>query len=207
MNSNTINYLTFNKGRLGNQLFYALQAYRLSKHFNITVKYAINKEAVQSKIYDFLIKLNLDKYVEESNTAKYINSYCQNLNTDFYENELNSFIVDNILKSEIFSKYSFDDKYINSVAIHIRNGDYLNLKIHNCFDRVDYINKACLNFLQNNNISTLYVFSDNNLLNKQLYDDIFHKYFKNIVYITNTTFTDDFCELCKFKNKIIWSKC
>jgi len=88
-------------------------------------------------------------------------------NVDFTLNELEDFIANTFLKSTMFNEKAVIDND-TTVAIHIRNGDYINDKGLDIFDRFEYIEKSIS--LLDKSITALIVYSDNNALNKTLYD-------------------------------------
>jgi len=95
------------------------------------------------------------------------------------------------------------------MCINIRNGDYLQYKRFNCFDRYSYIQK-CLNYINvkrtPHKYENLYVISDDNLCNKELYHELFNnKNFKTINYIHSTNLLEELLILSLFKCKIIWN--
>ena len=133
------------------------------------------------------------------------NSYKQGYGKDFLEDDLKRFILNVILDSGYFRREIPDQ---NMAAIHIRNGDYLLPRNYqfNCFDRRDYVAKACEAVKINHpDIDTLNIYSNDNELNFRLYDNIFKKFFGRISYVTGTTVIQDFVGLSLTKTKILFN--
>ena len=91
----------------------------------------------------------------------------------------------------------------NTIAIHIRNGDYIDDKNIDVFDRIKYMQK-CFSCISHK-IKNLVVFSDDNTLNKQLYNNLFKQYFVSVTYIENKFDYQDFVAFSAFKYKILWN--
>lgn len=201
-------------GNFSNQLYFILHAFVLSKKYNEQVKYTANNECNNLKLNNTLQQLNVNDYFQNNidNNSETIDEhpidYLQKFNIDFTEDELNEFIYTTIFQSEKFAQYKqFRDKILseNAVALHIRNGDYLILSQFNCFNRQTYLIKTLQYANANFSNEKIYVFSDDNTTNRQLYDSILKKNFKTIEYIDNNTQLDDLMMLSQFKYKILWN--
>lgn len=98
--------------------------------------------------------------------------------------------------------------YDNTLAINIRNGDFLIEPIkslHDCFDRFNYlknaINDPSIKFIKN-----VHIFSDDIKLCKKMYHNILKTRFHNIIYDNiGSTILSQFIRLSKYKYKIIWN--
>lgn len=189
----------YSLGQFSNQLYYCLQSYINNSKYSI--------KHLDQNIKNKLILFGCEKLLTYENYQKYINSYCQIINSDFTLVQLNDFI-----KNIILNSYIYKNKIIsitNNIAIHIRNTDYLNPKLnnyHDCFDRTKYIIDTCK--IVNDKypfLKTLHIFSDDCKLTQTLYDKIFKDFFINIKYHNDTTDIQDFYMLSMFKYKILWN--
>lgn len=79
-----------------------------------------------------------------SGKVKRLSGYMQFIDKDFTIEEMEQFISDVILKSDLMANTWLPkkDNDSNKVAIHIRNGDFLKIPWHNPFNRIDYLDKA-----------------------------------------------------------------
>ena len=79
----SVSHITFNGGRLGNQLYYALQAFKLTTESNKVV-YSVTGPEPLDKIYQMLCSLGLDSLVSFGiKPERKIDSYCQKFGVDF----------------------------------------------------------------------------------------------------------------------------
>lgn len=202
-------YLTTeNYGRFGNQLYYIMQAFILSKKRNQKIRYIPSPKTDQYHYEDFYKKLNLMDYVaydfSKIENAEYLKNdkAYQGFGSDFKESDLYSFIENTILSSEEIKNAGNNIDFENSVGIHIRNGDYLTIPRYSFFDRKLYFSTV---FEKKKSFKDkiAYVYSDDNKLNVEKYSEIFLKNFKNVVFVDSTSMIDDFLQLAKFKNKIV----
>lgn len=199
-------YISFKGGRLGNQLYYSLQAFKSTTE-QLNLVYSITGCENPKHIYDMMCKLGLSKLISIDNQPEIeINNYCQKFGVDFLEQDLNNFINNFILKSELFNDINKNSRNEKTIAINIRNGDYLTQKpiYHNCFNREDYLNKSIYS-KDIKNVTDATVFSDDIPLCKKLYHGILKNRFNNIEYFDETDILTQFKELTYFRNKIIWN--
>lgn len=197
-------------GRLANQLYFLLQTYCIGLRNNIDCKYTqVKTIAPQTILAPYVDKLGISSlYVangEGSIRLLKLNEYYQHIDADFSIEELNSFIDKTILQSQFFNDVSsiqaFDLNH--AAAIHIRNGDYLNLPVHNCFNRRQYIDNALQQLPQT--VTYLHVYSDDNQLNEITYADIFTKHKLSVIYHYSSDPLSDIRDLSLFKFKILWN--
>ena len=194
-------------GRLANQLYFLLQAYCISNRKGIDCKYTqINSFAKQTMLQQYVDQLNISEYFvdcKKPDVFLKLNNYYQEIDVDFSEAELNQFIRQTILKSEFFNVRSITSNLETTAAIHIRNGDYLDLPYHNCFDRKQYLNNA-LSILSSC-ITTVDIYSDDNVLNKELYEETFKLHNVKTNYVISNDPIYDLKELSFYKYKILWN--
>ncbi len=194
-------------GRLANQLYFVLQAYIIANRDKLDCKYTqIRTIAKQTDMLQYVEKLNISKYYkanEKPTKLLQLNKYYQNIELDFSEQDIRNFINETILQSQFFKNKTIMYDVDNSVAIHIRNGDYLNLPYHNCFDRIEYICNALKRLPKN--ITNLVIYSDNNDINKKLYDSLFQETGLNIHYNNSIDPLNDLKDLSFYKTKILWN--
>lgn len=195
--------------RLGNHLYYVLQAYKRSTEdtkFIHCVKQ--HNDVWEKEVYDVLIHLNVNELITDKNDncQHFHGKDFQFMGKDFTFEQLESLIKQYIIKAEVFTNYKVTEEKEKCLLLNIRNGDYLlpvfsNL---NCFNRKDYIEKA-INHSQFKNFEQIHVFSDDLDLCKQLYHQMLSKRFKEVKYITHGSILNDFVEISFYKNKIIWN--
>lgn len=208
-------YLEFDNtyGRLSNHFYLLFQTYKYRCILNDEIKMIKNKSFYDFKL-DAQYKLfNLDWLAEDRKNIKAddiiykniqdpIQRYHQIFRLDFIIEQIEAFVKDTFLKSQVYSNVKLDNND-NCIAIHIRNGDYINDVGMDVFDRYKYIESALKK--TNNRFDNLVVYSDDNNLNEKLYDELFHYYIKNVTYVKNTTGTEDFINFSIYKNKILWN--
>lgn len=211
VNQSICKHITFCGGRLANQLYYCLAAFVLSKKNNRKIVYDL------SNAYDFasddLKKLGMANFFQEtvsSDCVRY-STYFQEFGQDFLEDDLREFIENTILLSEEFSlaKRRFLENQIDnssSVAIHIRNGDYLKNPPHDFFDRTKYLEDA-ISLLKKNDsrLEKVYVFSDDNDLNRKKYGAILDSNFSQVNFVDGNSAVQDLLLLSLFEHKILWN--
>ena len=195
-------------GRLANQLYFVLQAYCFSKRNCEQFKYVpIQTFARKTDISIFQEQLNIQKYLctdtNNIDIMQPLNEYYQIIGKDFDLSELNGFIIETISKSKYLQQLK-QNIISNNAAIHIRNGDYLQIPLYyKTFDRIEYLKKA-LNLIPNE-IKSIDVFSDDNELNKKTYGDIFKTRFNNVNYINGNDECTDLLMLSLHRIKILWN--
>lgn len=149
-------YLDYRKigGRLGNQLYFCLQAYSQT-HNRTPTCYCLNNTAKHFNLKPILVDLGMadlicDEILYDADDVFVLQTpnYMQKVDVDFSYQMCLRFIHDTILKSNSFNRYCL--QYGNGIkdrcAIQIRNGDYLSLPQFNCFDRKKYLEK-CLSYI------------------------------------------------------------
>ena len=207
-----ITYLTIPGvgGRLGNQLYYVLQAY-LNSRCDCTCKYLINSAGRECGFMDTARLLNMEEFVAEQplgTPVELVSDYYQRYGFNFSKSQLNGFIENTILKSPFFAKMR--DRYSevctdDVVCINIRNGDYLRMPAKRdfaSFDRVDYIHRS-LEKIGALNFARLDVLSDDNRLNEKIYGRLFRSAFRNVRYLDSTNPPEDMLRLAFYKTRII----
>lgn len=197
--------------QMSNHFYFALQCFIEQQKTGIQTGYLTNKHVsekngLENKFKLFNIDLNYIKYdvksddvIISNNATEELNRYKQVFGKNFTIDDLESFIKNTFIKSGNFIK---NDNQSNVVALHIRNKDYLN-PVHDCFDRIDYLNRS-LNSLDKN-IDTIEIFSDDLNYTYQNYDNIICEKIPHIHYNYGNTDTEDFIKFACIKNKIIWN--
>ena len=110
--------VTFRGGNLCNQLYYVLQAYISGRRYLPTAN-----GLDMHKLTDNIVALCGDEHLAKScSNLERVNSYCQIFGADFSIEQLNSFIENVMLPN---CEHDIE-RTENRVAVHIRNGDYLN---------------------------------------------------------------------------------
>jgi hypothetical protein len=171
------------KGRLGNQLFQIATAYSLAKKYNNTCSFDLTKTRLggfpiepvleyENTIYKN-IEINPILYYEysiyyesDATTFNEIPNISPNLLLDGYFQSEKYFINDkDVIRDFLFInenilgnvKERYNDKLENSLSIHVRRGDYVNLKMTlpetYYFDSIDYIKRRT-------EINNVFIFSD-----------------------------------------------
>lgn len=200
-------YITYNRGRLGNQLYYVLQAWKKSS-INHNFIYSMQREEANAGLYDMLCELGLSNFVAiNQSEAKKINSYCQQINVDFTLDQIYAFIRQFILKSNVYNGIKIANTN-DCVAISIRNGDYLLASKHHhhdCFERIDYLMKAIYHNCISNATKCI-CFSDDIQFCKDKYLNILKNRFKSISFVDQSlNAIQQLKELSLYKNMICWN--
>ena len=195
-------------GRLGNQLFYVLQAYCYTKRNGKKYKYVpIDSYAIKTDICKFAKDLNIEEYISQDTShvddIQPFNCYYQMPGKDFTFEELKGFIESTIRQSDFIKAKLAKSNDHNSAAIHIRNGDYLKIPLYQVFDRMQYMKKAF--HVIPDSVNSIYVFSDDNDLNKKMYSSTFEQRFQTVEYVASSNECEDLLKLSTFKNKILWN--
>ncbi len=189
-------------GRLANQLYFVLQAYCKTQRTRIQHKYVqIDTLCPATDLTPFINRLSINEYVEHDKPIDYLlqtHNYYQYVDKDFTQYELNGFIRSTILQSSELKQLDNNDV----VAIHIRNGDYLNLSAFQVFNRNEYLQKAVDQF---SNCNRAVIFSDDNMLNQQLFDKLLKSKFNSIEYVSGNDEVTDLLQLATYQNKILWN--
>jgi len=190
------------KARFGNLLYFYLHCYldnKKNKHtfilYTNTMKYWLNYFPSHTKfiVYRDEFKLNIDN-------LDWIDSYYQNFNKDFTQEELNEFIEKFLIVNSSFS----DLKTLDKTVINIRRGDFYNENSDtvSSFDQISYVNKVILNYplLFQSNIEI--VSDDINwcIENLKFPDNIITD---NLKYNMNSSPYEDFYTICSAKNLIL----
>ena len=199
---------TYNGGRLGNQLYYALQAYINNCKYKVNF---LQKTSTAIQQYNLLKNFGCSDLICLDGDALYTNDYCQCIDKNFSLDQLNSFIDNIVLKSNIISNGERDS---TSLYICIRNGDFINThlaqKIHSPFNRNLFLKRSIQAAVNcNANIKCIKIVSDNISICRE-YDSLFLRYFDedNIEYVNNSgknKVLQDFRLLCLAKHKIIFN--
>lgn len=190
--------------RFGNELYFVLQAYIHSTPEEKIIQCRPITEKQQG-IDVLLNRVNLSHFCTfEDKNSIWVDKWEQDYGKDFTQQQLESFIKDYILRSEIFTNYKITEDKERCLLLNIRNGDYLHLPDFNCFDRKDYLNKTIYNSLTEK-FDQVHIFSDDLAVCEQEYHQILSQRFKKIEYITYGSIIDDFVALSHYKNRIIWN--
>jgi hypothetical protein len=160
--------------------------YELDKFNSLNIKES--NEFNLNKIYDNFIFQNLTN-----------NSYldgCWQSEKYFIENKQtieNKLKINNVLKNNIYKKYPTLQE--NTLSLHIRRGDYLNIQDHHPIQTIEYYNN-CIEELNEKNINIIIFSNDIDWCVNNL------KY-KNITYAVNTTNIEDLYTMSLCTHNII----
>jgi hypothetical protein len=160
--------------------------YELDKFDNIKIKETDGSNL--NKIYDNFI------FTEIHNNS-YLDGYWQSEkyfleNQEFIKNKLK--IKDSFV-NHIYEKYPILQE--NTVSLHVRRGDYLNIQDHHPVQTIEYYNN-CIEELNENNINIMVFSNDIDWCIDNL------KY-KNITYVLNQTNVDDLYTMSLCRHNII----
>lgn len=184
-----------NRGRFGNQLYYCLRAFIDGSKYYLPSENCLNSA---------LIRVGMEPLI--CNTCSVpikIQGWFQSFGKDFSVESLNEFVNKYILNSIQFKNFKLIP---DECVMHIRNGDYINLKLFDVFDRYKYIDEACSRFRDMYpEVRVLRLVSDGIQLSMKLYRKQLLKYFDKIYYVVNKTYVDDFTSLSCYKYKILWN--
>lgn len=199
----SINYIPFfEKCRLGNQLYFALNAYKCGFILKEDVRQNIN-----SKLKDLYDKLNVFNYsidgrsipcsaIRGNNAGKA--SMFQEFGVCYDENILNSFIRDTILKSEVI-KNTIPQ---NRISVQIRGGDYITASQGFQFNSHKFLTDALA--LVNDNIGIDVFTDDKKYVEDQLIDVLLRKN-NDVRLIECTDPATDLVKSTLYRMKIIWN--
>lgn len=200
-------------GGLGNQLYWPLQAYVRSTA-TVRYRYLINECGRKCGFEKAASTLNMDRYVTlaarscEAEVVLTSPSY-QRYGVDFSRQQLESFISETVLKANAFEAMKRELRWLadtrDVLCLHIRNGDYIRYpnRIHwACFDREQYFTNS-FELIGAERFRGLDVISDDNGLNKRLYDDLFRRYFHKVNYLPVSSPCDDLMRLSLYHDKVI----
>lgn len=199
-------------GNLGNQLYLVLQAYRASQRGG-WCKYLVNAGGKKCGFLEMADVLNVDRYVtaiDGGDAGLYLpNDSYQAYGSDFSQEELHGFIKETILCSRTFAdirrSFAADGASDRVLCINIRNGDFIRYpnKIHwACYDRERYFRKS-FEAINTGRFNRLDVASDDNCLNRRLYDRLFKEYFPEVRYLERTTPSEDILRISLYRHKVI----
>lgn len=192
-------------GRLANQLYYVLQAYCIAKRTGIKCKYVQTQTICQAtNLTPHLSRLNINQYVGLNKPIDHYletHNYYQHINRDFTQIELYEFIKNTIVQSKDLKQYTTLDS-IDTVAIHIRNGDYLKYAKFQVFNKTKYLQKALDCF---SDCEHVVVYSDDNKMNQQQFDQLLKSKFKTVKYVSGNDEVTDILQLASYQNKILWN--
>lgn len=138
------------------------------------------------EIYSSCLSLGMGEWIQKN---KDINihkvSYMQIINRDFSLNEIYDFISNTFLMSKPFQNINdLKIKTSNKIAIHIRNGDFINNSFHDVFNRIEYLTKAIKKIKTYQTAEEIVVFSDDINTSKELYQQFLEKEFKLVSFIS-----------------------
>lgn len=140
----------------------------------------LSQYATKLNIYDFFADFSSEMR-DEDTIVLCDDYYYQFIDKDFMEDDLNRFICLTILASRHFWEMrSQIDSIETTCAIHIRNGDFLEIDKYNCFDRAEYLSKAVSLFP--GYVDKAVVFSDDIDLCRREYLGILGNRFSSVVF-------------------------
>lgn len=194
--------------RLGNQLYFPLATYSrnrlLGTNYHMCAEESICSLFRRLGITEkYCHSMTDDELLHVSNGYAVIGgtAFLQTFGTDYTEETLNGFISETILKSDAFAesdgRYDYDD---NTVAISIRNGNYLTIDGY-AFDFDRFLDEG---FSMVDGRKAV-VFSDDIPYTEQVYGERLIKRFIGVRYHENISPVDDLVTLSRFKKKIIWN--
>lgn len=206
------------QGGLGNQLFQWAVSKRLSVKYNtdyyfdlsyfntlsssgLVSKWNLEVEKLNLSFKTFQIKkINLKSIIDnfhyqEINNNSFLDGYWQ---SEKYFIEIEKLIredlkIEKYLKNYIINKYPILNE--NTVSLHVRRGDYLNLQDYHPTQTVDYYNNA-YDFINDLNIGVVVVSNDINWCKENIK-------FDNITYIEGETNIVDLRIMSLCKHNII----
>ena len=212
-----------NKGRLGNQLFQLAAVMGIANRNNINIafpKSILNTQLgqlldlsdfkIDNVIPSYLIKkINEDREFYYSNIIIPKNKYSYDIDgyfqsylyfADIDEKIHNSFKIKQSLIDKMVKKYP-SCKFKNSIAIHVRRGDYINEENLKTYTQcnVEYYNNAfetILKKLKNDPYSVIICSEDINWCKT-------HLKVKNAVYSNNVSWDEDFTLLSLCQHQIM----
>lgn len=200
-------------GRLGNQLYWPLQAY-IRSTAAVKYRYLVNEGGRECGFEKAAGILNMDRYVTldarpcEAEVMLSAPSY-QRYGVDFSRQQLESFIGETVLKANAFGAVKRELRWLadarDVLCLNIRNGDYIrypNRINWACFDRERYFRNS-FELIGVERFRRLDVLSDDNELNKRLYDNLFRRYFHKVYYLPRLTPCDDLMRLALYHDKVI----
>lgn len=187
--------------RFGNHLYFFLNCYINRKYNNIhqyimytdEMKYWLNYFPT---LKEFII---YPTQIKKIDNRKWFNSYFQEFNVDFSEDNLYLFIEEYLINNPIFNAKNFDK---NLLMINIRRGDFYSNQLHKGFrfDQIDYVSKALSIDLISTIRDTIFISDDINWCKENLKDLLENK---SIIENTNSSPINDFISICKSSNLII----
>lgn len=133
-----------------------------------------------------------DKIVSDRRSPWWKN-YRQEFGKDFSLQDVEEFARETFVKTGLFAKRPDD-----TVAVHVRNGDYVGSRYSNCYDRPAYLKSALGRFPE---CGVIKVFSDDIPLCKDLVEPLAHG--RRVEYSGNSSDYEDFIELAGFRNKVL----
>jgi len=209
-------------GRLANQLYPLMITYAADKRCGDTTGWKMlrNKAIDDFNQMPALVDLGLDHLIADPseptppssishNVTDFTSCYHQRFGLDFTLDMVEEFCKETILQSPAWKRMRERNIYLDfdhSAAIHIRNGDYINPDSpFDYFDRSTYFAR-CFKLMQQSNsneLTDLYVLSDDNSLNAKLYGKLFGEHFDAVHFISGQAAHEDLLMLGMFKHKVL----
>ena len=189
-------YITFSEGQLCNQLYYILQSY--IHGFNYVFTEGNHYHSTLRNIIDLGLEDMVTIGVKPDIT---ICSHMMDARSDFCSKDMYDFIRERVLTSRLMisALRRFEGSY-RSVAVHVRNTDYLNNE-RMFFDRNAYYSDAFSRL--EDSIDRLVVFTDDVEFTKNKHGDLFSSRFNSVSYTERVNDSEDLLLLALHRNKIL----
>lgn len=199
-------YWHFLGGRLGNQLYYPLQAYRMGPG-NVYAGAGTDMQTAFTRLGCGHLVVDCDKQ-----EYPYVQATGQhwNLNLHYTLDELHAFVRDVIQKSELYrdsvEKYGLNE---SAVAVHVRNTDFITDAAWGQLDRDKYVPDALaeLKHLTGTagKLPEVHLFSDDNAETERRFGKVLRETFEKVVYMDLGAPEEDLVHLALYRTKILFN--
>ena len=194
-------------GRLGNQLYYLLQAHRMGRG-NVYVGAGDDMQGSFERLCGKGLAAPYQYYPD------YVQSTGQhwNQNLHYTWDDVQKFVTERILTTPLFQEIEAQHgRHDEGVAFHIRNTDFLTEEAWGQIDREAYMRAAILRQKELNGVapdgklSTAYLYSDDNDVTRQHFGELLQANFEEIVYMDRLSAEEDMLRLALHRNKILFN--
>lgn len=199
-------YWHFLGGRLGNQLYYLLQAYRMGPG-NIYCGAGTDMMTAFSRLGGAHLVADFDK-----GSYPYVQATGQhwNLNLHYTLDDMHNFIKDVIQPTELYresvKQYGLNE---TAVAFHVRNTDFITDKAWGQLDRDHYV-PAAIRALRglvggSGRMPEVHLFSDDNAETERRFGALLRESFEKVVYQDRKAPEEDLVHLALYRTKILFN--
>ena len=192
---------TYSGGRLGNQLYYVLAAYKGGSLYKCT-DIRVQQELNDIGCYDLIT-------CDSSVPHQEVWDYKQSFGRDFSIDDLNGFVDNHILKSSayrsVFQKYG---RHESDLLLQVRCGDYIGHPWFDIFDRVRYVSDAIRWYIDSGRITAdtpVIVRSDDIDMCRATLDQTLRMYVRNVDYAQSGGSVEDLIKASLHVNKILFN--